>query len=198
MPGPSVLLDHALRDASDSVQAITTTTGVLVAVSASFSDLVGRPGRALLGRSWYEFLSTRDAARDRACARRLARSGEVGRFSVEISRPSCGSVLPAEITLVRVWAEARRTTWHVRSVRGRPVRPAVREVSAVRRRIVEMIASGRTNQQIAGALGVSRQAVEYHVTRLLRSTGTSDRAHLTSFAYHHGWLKTADWPPVTA
>lgn len=198
MPGPRVLPDDPAPAGCGSAQVITTTAGVLVAVSPSFSDLVGTPGRALLGRSWYEFLPSRDAARDRACARRLAWSGEVERFSAGVVRPSCGSVLPVEITLVRVCAEARQAAWHVRSVRGRAVPPPVREVSAIRRKIVELIASGRTNHQIAGALGVSRQAVEYHVTRLLRSTGTRDRAHLTSFAYHHGWLTTADWPPRAA
>lgn len=54
--------------------------------------------------------------------------------------------------------------------------------------ILRMVAEGRTNVEIAGALHLSRQAVNYHVGRLMRALGASNRTALVARAYQRGLL----------
>jgi DNA-binding NarL/FixJ family response regulator len=50
------------------------------------------------------------------------------------------------------------------------------------RQVLEMIASGSTNREIAERLFLSRRTVEKHVERLLAKTGTTRRAELAAWA----------------
>lgn len=54
--------------------------------------------------------------------------------------------------------------------------------------ILRMVAEGRTNVEIAAALHLSRQAVNYHVGRLMRALGASNRTALVARAYQRGLL----------
>jgi DNA-binding NarL/FixJ family response regulator len=49
-----------------------------------------------------------------------------------------------------------------------------------------ILASGRTNQQIADALFVSRRTVTNHVASILAKLGAPTRAAAAAFAVHHG------------
>ncbi len=53
-----------------------------------------------------------------------------------------------------------------------------------------MVAEGRTNVEIAAALHLSRQAVNYHVGRLMRALGAANRTALVARAYQRGLLAT--------
>ena len=55
--------------------------------------------------------------------------------------------------------------------------------------ILRMVAEGRTNVEIASALHLSRQAVNYHVGRLMRALGASNRTALVARAYQRGLLE---------
>jgi DNA-binding NarL/FixJ family response regulator len=55
--------------------------------------------------------------------------------------------------------------------------------------ILRMVAEGRTNVEIAGALHLSRQAVNYHVGRLMRALGAANRTALVALAYQRGLLQ---------
>ena len=72
----------------------------------------------------------------------------------------------------------------------RPVRPVDAELSQPGADILRMVAEGRTNVEIAAALYLSRQAVNYHVGRLMRSLGAANRTALVSRAYQEGLLLT--------
>jgi DNA-binding CsgD family transcriptional regulator len=54
--------------------------------------------------------------------------------------------------------------------------------------ILRMVAEGHTNVEIAKALHLSRQAVNYHVGRLMRALGASNRTALVARAYQRGLL----------
>ena len=54
--------------------------------------------------------------------------------------------------------------------------------------VLSLVAAGRTNVQIAATLHMSRQAVNYHVGRMMRVVGASNRAALVARAYETGLL----------
>jgi DNA-binding CsgD family transcriptional regulator len=73
--------------------------------------------------------------------------------------------------------------------RGGPQYPdglSEREVEVLR-----LIAAGKTNQQIADALIISRFTVVRHVTNIFTKTGASNRADATSYAHRHGLADAA-------
>jgi len=56
--------------------------------------------------------------------------------------------------------------------------------------IVEAIASGDSNRDIAGRLNISLQTVKHHLTSIFDKTGTSTRLELALFAIHQGLVTT--------
>jgi DNA-binding NarL/FixJ family response regulator len=52
--------------------------------------------------------------------------------------------------------------------------------------ILEAIASGDSNRDIASRLNISLQTVKHHLTSIFDKTGTSTRLELALFAIHHG------------
>lgn len=68
-------------------------------------------------------------------------------------------------------------------------------LSEIEARILEGIAAGLSTIPLASRLYLSRQGVEYHVTRLLRKLRVPNRAALVSRAYSVGVLNVGSWPP---
>ncbi|WP_055553974.1 helix-turn-helix transcriptional regulator [Streptomyces sp. NBRC 110028] len=68
-------------------------------------------------------------------------------------------------------------------------------LSEIEARILEGIAAGLSTVPLASRLYLSRQGVEYHVTRLLRKLRVPNRAALVSRAYSVGVLRVGSWPP---
>lgn len=54
------------------------------------------------------------------------------------------------------------------------------------REILEHVAAGRSNKQIAGELWLSEQTVKYHLTNTYRKLGVARRTEAARFAYEHG------------
>ncbi|MFI6847519.1 LuxR C-terminal-related transcriptional regulator [Kitasatospora sp. NBC_00085] len=62
-------------------------------------------------------------------------------------------------------------------------------------RILEGIARGHSNLQLATQLYLSRQGIEYRVGRMLRLLRASNRASLVARAHFLGILAEGTWPP---
>jgi PAS domain S-box-containing protein len=75
---------------------------------------------------------------------------------------------------------------------GREDARMLHEVDA---RILEGIAAGLSSASLASRLFMSRQAVEYHVGRLMRRACVPNRVALVARAYSLGVLRIGDWPP---
>ncbi|GAU69351.1 regulatory protein [Streptomyces sp. NBRC 110611] len=75
------------------------------------------------------------------------------------------------------------------------VAPRKKLLSEIDARILEGIAAGLSTVPLASRLYLSRQGVEYHVTRLLRKLKVPNRAALVSRAYAMGVLTVGTWPP---
>lgn len=74
--------------------------------------------------------------------------------------------------------------------RRRPKLPAgltAREVQ-----VLTLLASGRTNRQMAGALHLSQRTVAHHVAHIYAKAGVSTRASATLFALQHGLVAPED------
>jgi two-component system nitrate/nitrite response regulator NarL len=61
------------------------------------------------------------------------------------------------------------------------------------REILERVAMGRSNKQIAGEFWLSEQTIKYHLTNVYRKLGVSSRTEAARFAYDHG-LAGNPWP----
>lgn len=70
---------------------------------------------------------------------------------------------------------------HAGTERERPYGLTPRECE-----IVEAIAAGESNREVAARLNISLQTVKHHLTSIFDKTGTSSRLELALFAIRHG------------
>lgn len=120
----------------------------------------------LAGRALDAAVATADAA---LLADRAGRRSEARRMA-----------LPAVDELRRLGAEAEAVRLvHLAGRRGRPPSPkGFGRLSSSERQVVELVAEGLTNSQIAERLFVSRRTVESHVSAVYRKLGTSNRVEI--------------------
>ena len=72
------------------------------------------------------------------------------------------------------------------------IHPApVPKMTPQRRKVLEMIAEGLSNQDIAELMGLTANTVKSHVQRMFASLGVRDRAHAVGIAHRCGLLGTA-------
>ncbi len=77
--------------------------------------------------------------------------------------------------------------------------PCAERLTALDACILEGIAAGASTAELASALYLSRQGVEYHIGLMLRQFQAPNRAALVSRAHSLGVLSVGTWPPrVTA
>ena len=80
-------------------------------------------------------------------------------------------------------------------VRSSPARPeharALDELTAREREVLEQLARGRSNAEIADALVISEATVKTHVGHVLTKLGARDRVQAVIFAYEAGIVGTA-------
>ena len=67
------------------------------------------------------------------------------------------------------------------------------ELTAREVEILERVATGRSNKQIAQEFWLSEQTIKYHLTNVYRKLGVGSRTEAARFAYDHG-LAGNPWP----
>ncbi len=95
---------------------------------------------------------------------------------------------PPEI-LAAIEAVAHGDMWAPRNLMASALQPeepsqTVSEfnLSRAERRVLEALRDDPTNKEISGLLGVSESTVKFHISRLLRKTGTAHRRDLVRLA----------------
>ncbi len=66
------------------------------------------------------------------------------------------------------------------------------------RQILNYVADGNTNKQIAHALSISEQTIKNHVSAILRKLNANDRAHAVVLAIKNGWISIGEGPATGA
>jgi DNA-binding CsgD family transcriptional regulator len=71
-------------------------------------------------------------------------------------------------------------------------------LTAAQIRILSLLAQGSSNSDIAASLKLSRQTLDYHLSRLRHLLGAATRPALVARAYVLGILAPHTWPPRSA
>ena len=61
--------------------------------------------------------------------------------------------------------------------------------------VLSLVAAGAPNSRIAAQLWITEQTVKFHLSKVYRKLGVSNRTAASHHAYVHGLLETT--PPVT-
>ncbi|CAM3798950.1 response regulator [Tsukamurella ocularis] len=107
-----------------------------------------------------------------APAEELVRAVRVVHEGQSLLAPSVTRRMIAEVTAVRAH---RRTA-----------PPELATLTPREREVLEAVAAGRSNAEIAAALFVSDQTVKTHVSKVLQKLGLRDRAQAVVYAYETG------------
>jgi DNA-binding NarL/FixJ family response regulator len=85
---------------------------------------------------------------------------------------------------------ARRVLKHFQdmSSMGRTLENIAAPLTRREGQILDHIAGGNTNNQIAHILGISEQTIKSHVSSILRKLNANDRAHAVALAMRNGWI----------
>jgi DNA-binding NarL/FixJ family response regulator len=69
---------------------------------------------------------------------------------------------------------------------GTVVAPGETELTAREREVLELVAAGRSNRQIAETLYIAEKTANVHVSNILRKLGVSSRGEAAAAAYRRG------------
>ena len=73
---------------------------------------------------------------------------------------------------------------------GKPAREG-RELTVRQREILQLVAEGRLNKEIAHILGISIKTVDFHRSRIMARVGAHSAAELIRIAIERGWAVTS-------
>ena len=178
----------AARGAADELAAIAASLNqpLLDAVSAHVVGSVllaeGEPNAALLSlrrawRAWHALDAPYEAARTRvliALACRALGDGDGAAMELDAARATFDQ-LGAVPDLARVEA-----------LSPDPARTIPGGLTSREVEVLELVAKGKTNRQIAADLVISEKTVASHLSHIFTKLGLSSRAAATAYAYEHG------------
>ncbi len=73
---------------------------------------------------------------------------------------------------------------------GKAIETVIAPLTHRETQILNYVAEGNTNKQIADILGISEQTIKSHVSAILRKLNANDRAHAVALAIRSGWILT--------
>lgn len=111
---------------------------------------------------------------------RQVRAGEFTINDTVFRRPSVAAKVLTEFRQLAVYGPGSRDVFS-------PLSP--REVQ-----ILDNIAQGMTNKEVAYALAISEQTVKNHMSSILRKLSVNDRTQAVVYAIRQGWIKGAEGP----
>ncbi|WP_409061890.1 PAS domain-containing protein [Streptomyces sp. SYP-A7185] len=193
---------QALRDHSGLPCALLSAAGRVIEASTAAAELlrVGLPD--LIGRRAHTLLAPAPAVdlerlhhRWNGLIARRTRRMETSAVLVDGE----GRQRRAQLHLTTVGHSAAhaRHVWAVVTHQSL-AHDAHPSLTAAQVRILSLLAEGSSNSDIATSLKLSRQTVDYHLSRLRHHLGAATRPALVARAYVLGILAPRAWPPRSA
>jgi DNA-binding NarL/FixJ family response regulator len=140
-----------------------------------------------------------DAIRSGACAF-LTKDADHELILESLRRVSQGENLINQLILSRpqlawrVLAEFRQLTNETEESREREIAFAALPLSAREIEVLDCVAQGLSNKEIADELYVTEQTVKNHMTSVLRKLDVNDRVQAVLFAVKNGWIEIGPQP----
>ena len=75
---------------------------------------------------------------------------------------------------------------------GKEIETVIAPLTRRETQILDYVAGGNTNKQIADILGISEQTIKSHVSAILRKLNANDRAHAVALAIRNGWISPGE------
>ncbi len=122
-----------------------------------------------------------------ACVNKNASADEL----VSTIKRACSGEYPINEVVMTRPAVARRVLRQfegMASIGGMAGESLAVPLTARETQILNYVANGNTNKQIAGALQISEQTIKNHVSAILRKLNANDRAHAVVLAMRRGWI----------
>jgi len=83
------------------------------------------------------------------------------------------------------------------NIHGKTTDTIVVSLTSRETQILNYIANGNSNKQIAHILQISEQTIKNHVSNILRKLNANDRAHAVVLAIRYGWISAEELQPLT-
>jgi DNA-binding NarL/FixJ family response regulator len=106
-------------------------------------------------------------------------------------RRACNGEYPINESLITRPTVARHVLNQFQHM-GRTMEAVVAPLTPRETQILNYIADGNTNKQIARILEISEQTIKNHVSAILRKLNANDRAHAVVLAIRHGWISVEE------
>ncbi|MGW1269965.1 PAS domain-containing protein [Streptomyces sp. NPDC002491] len=192
----------ALRDHSGLPCALLSANGRVIEASVAaaelfhlgLADLVGRRAHTLLAPEPEPDLARLHRRWNSLIARRTRR---VETTAVLVDAHGLQRRAELHLTTIGHSASRARHVWAVitHQCLAHEAHPPL---TAAQIRILSLLAQGNSNSDIAASLKLSRQTLDYHLSRLRRLLGAATRPALVARAYVLGILAPHAWPPRSA
>ncbi len=82
--------------------------------------------------------------------------------------------------------------WKIVPSVGKDMKSIAGPITYRETQILNYVANGHTNKQIAYILRISEQTIKNHISAILRKLHANDRAHAVALAMRGGWLPAAE------
>ncbi len=82
------------------------------------------------------------------------------------------------------------------NINGKTMNTIVVSLTSRETQILNYIANGNSNKQIARILQISEQTIKNHVSNILRKLNANDRAHAVVLAIRYGWISAEELQPL--
>lgn len=109
---------------------------------------------------------------------------------VGVIRRACSGEYPINDSLVTRPAVAEHVLRQFRDIvsAGKVMETVTAPLTYRETQILNYIAQGNSNKQIAHILEISEQTIKNHVSSILRKLNANDRAHAVALAMRNGWI----------
>lgn len=109
---------------------------------------------------------------------------------VSVIRRACRGEYPINDSLISRPAVAEHVLEQFRDIvsSGKIMEAVAAPLTSREAQILNYIAGGNSNKQIAHILEISEQTIKNHVSSILRKLNANDRAHAVALAMRNGWI----------